>query len=76
MPVAMETFVFIKTLEDALEEEGVGTKKKCSNYKMFKTTAQSLIETSDNTYAFFPQMVPLYQFRQVLKYFFLVPSTS
>lgn len=27
------------------------------------------------TYAFFPQMDPLYQFLHVLKYFFLVPAT-
>lgn len=27
------------------------------------------------TYAFLPQMVPLYQFLHVLKYFFLVPMT-
>lgn len=31
MLVAMETCVFIKTLEGALEEEAADTKKKCSN---------------------------------------------
>lgn len=34
-----------------------------------------LLETLNNTYAFFPQMAPWYQLRQVLKYFFLVPMT-
>lgn len=33
------------------------------------------LKTWNNTYAFFPQMAPWYQLRQVLKYFFLVPMT-
>lgn len=42
---------------------------------MWKEEKRSVPETSLNTYAFFPQMAPRYQLRQVLKYFFLVPMT-
>lgn len=42
---------------------------------IFKQEKQLVRETWDNTYAFFPQMAPWYQLRQVLKYFLLVPMT-
>lgn len=77
--------------EDAVEEgEEVDSTEKCfcifksDTFKslnclvmfIFKEEKQLvLLETWNNTYAFFPQMAPWYQFRQVLKYFFLVPMT-
>lgn len=68
-------YIFKKLTEFTVRLNILVTEFACNVFLLTEETTHPVGNTKSITHAFFPQMAPWYQLRQVLKYFFLVPMT-